>query len=87
MGLEWMFVVMAGGDFEGENSSYDSLVEALTERKHMALTIVGIVLDGDSTLFNRLSTDFPSRTRSVVKVLSLERPTQVWPQSKALKLM
>lgn len=61
---KWMFVVMAGGDFEGENSSYDSLVEALTERKHMALTIVGIVLDGsDSTLFNRLSTDFPSSDR------------------------
>jgi len=86
---KWMFVVMAGGDFEGENSSYDSLVEALTERKHMALTIVGIVLDGsDSTLFNRLSTDFPSSDRKCgLRFCLLNDRNVEFSFNQALKLM
>ena len=86
---KWMFVVMAGGSFEGEKQNYDNMVKALQERKHMALTIVGIVLDGsDSTLFNRLSTDFPSSQKGCgLRFCLLNDRNVEFSFNQALKLM
>jgi hypothetical protein len=59
---KYLFVVMAGDVKEDEK--YEQMVKDLQARKHMALTIVGIVLDGsDSTMFNRLSRDFPAKEK------------------------
>ena len=86
---KWMFVVMAGGDFEGEKQKYDDMIKAMNERKHMALTIVGIVLDGsDSTLFNRLSTDFPSSQKGCgLRFCLLNDRNVEFSFNQALKLM